>query len=97
MLSSLIIGTTGYFIIGGIIRKVHFKKSGAEIIPNKTFWFALPGAIKVIGIIFLFFIEFCGLICTSHAGRIYHNFQSDLLCTEESSTQRSRVQARARE
>ncbi len=27
--------------------KVHFHKEGTDIIPQKFFWFALPGLIKV--------------------------------------------------
>lgn len=44
---SLFTGVATYCIIGGIIMKVRFKKSGADIIPNKNFWCSLPSLIKV--------------------------------------------------
>ena len=36
-----------YFIVGAIILKFKFERSGTDIIPQKVFWFSLPGLIKV--------------------------------------------------
>lgn len=36
-----------YFASGALIMKYHYKATGSDIIPNKTFWIMLPGLIKV--------------------------------------------------
>uniref|UniRef100_UPI00193AB804 uncharacterized protein LOC120330901 n=1 Tax=Styela clava TaxID=7725 RepID=UPI00193AB804 len=36
-----------YFIGGIIFRKITTDAAGSELIPNKEFWFSLPGLIKV--------------------------------------------------
>ena len=43
----LLVGITTYFIVGGIIMKIGYERNGTDIIPNKIFWFAIPGLIKV--------------------------------------------------
>ena len=42
-----IAGLVTYFVVGSLVNKVHFHKSGTEIIPNKDFWVAVPFLIKV--------------------------------------------------
>jgi len=44
----LITGVAAYFIAGAIIMHVKFHKSGLEMVPQKNFWFALPGLVKVL-------------------------------------------------
>jgi len=36
-----------YFVVGMIIMKVKFEKTGTDIIPNKGFWTSLPFLVKV--------------------------------------------------
>ena len=36
-----------YFVIGGIILHVKFDKRGAEVVPQKSFWFDLPLLVRV--------------------------------------------------
>ena len=36
-----------YFIVGGIILHVKFERRGLEVVPQKSFWFALPLLVKV--------------------------------------------------
>jgi len=36
-----------YFVVGMIIMRVKFEKTGSDIIPNKTFWTSLPFLVKV--------------------------------------------------
>ena len=43
----LIAGVISYFVAGALIMKLHYKATGTDIIPNKTFWFALPLLLKV--------------------------------------------------
>lgn len=47
VLYSLALALVLYFIIGAVILKVRFQKTGSDMIPNKGFWFALPVLIKV--------------------------------------------------
>ena len=46
--NSVLVGVASYFIIGAVVMKVKFQATGSDIIPNKMFWIALPGLIKVI-------------------------------------------------
>lgn len=39
-------GLVTYFIVGGIVLKVKYNKTGTEVIPNKEFWRELPLLIK---------------------------------------------------
>ena len=43
----MIAGVISYFVAGALIMKLHYKATGTDIIPNKTFWFALPLLLKV--------------------------------------------------
>ena len=36
-----------YFIAGAVVMKVRYQATGSELIPNKTFWMALPILVKV--------------------------------------------------
>ena len=45
--SRFIAGIIGYIVIGAIIMKVHFNKNGLDIVPQKMFWFVVPGLIMV--------------------------------------------------
>lgn len=42
-----VVGVGTYFIAGAIILKFKYKKTGYDIIPQRQFWFGLPGLIKV--------------------------------------------------
>ena len=42
-----------YFIIGAIVMKFKFQKTGADIVPQKEFWISFPGLLKVRYIIIL--------------------------------------------
>ncbi|XP_065909760.1 uncharacterized protein [Dysidea avara] len=46
LLSLLFVGFVVYFIVGMIIMKVKFKRTGCDIIPNKQFWASLPFLLK---------------------------------------------------
>lgn len=50
----LIAGFAAYFVVGAVIMKVKFNKTGVEMIPQKNFWFALPGLIKVSTMVIIF-------------------------------------------
>ena len=43
----VIVGVVVYFIVGAVIMKVRYQATGSELIPNKTFWMALPVLVKV--------------------------------------------------
>lgn len=49
----LIVGFALYCVIGAVIMKVKFEKTGSEIIPNKHFWTELPLMLKD-GVLFTF-------------------------------------------
>ncbi len=34
-----------YFVIGALVQKYKFQQTGSMLIPNRAFWFALPGLI----------------------------------------------------
>ena len=36
-----------YFVAGVIILNKKYEKTGADMIPQRVFWFALPGLVKV--------------------------------------------------
>jgi hypothetical protein len=40
-------GLVGYFVVGALVMKFKFEKSGVEMIPNYKFWKDLPFLIKV--------------------------------------------------
>ena len=42
------VGLVTYFIAGAVIMRVRFDATGADLIPNRSFWAALPGLIWVI-------------------------------------------------
>jgi hypothetical protein len=51
------------YVIGGIVfLKFVQKKEGSEIVPNKDFWMAIPGLVKVWSF-YLLFVSFCYSYC----------------------------------
>lgn len=42
-----VVGIGIYFIAGALILKFKYNKTGYDIIPQRQFWFSLPGLIKV--------------------------------------------------
>ena len=36
-----------YFVAGAIILNKKYEKTGVDMIPQRVFWFALPGLVKV--------------------------------------------------
>lgn len=55
-------GIAGYLVVGIVFMKIHFNKDGAEIIPQKNFWFAFPGLIKVILVLVILYTGICDSI-----------------------------------
>ncbi|XP_065907360.1 uncharacterized protein [Dysidea avara] len=53
LLSVLVIAIVVYFVVGMIIMRVKFDRTGSDIIPNKTFWMSLPFLVKD-GVVFTF-------------------------------------------
>ncbi|XP_065908203.1 uncharacterized protein [Dysidea avara] len=53
LLSVLVIVVIVYFVVGMIIMRVKYDKTGSDIIPNKTFWMSLPFLVKD-GVLFTF-------------------------------------------
>ena len=46
-INRLVIVVIVYFVVGMIIMRVKYDKTGSDIIPNKTFWMSLPFLVKV--------------------------------------------------
>jgi len=46
-INRLVVAIVLYFVVGMIIMRVKFEKTGSDIIPNKTFWTSLPFLVKV--------------------------------------------------
>ena len=46
-----------YFVIGAIILRVRYQKSGSELIINKEFWKEFPILVKVLFIIMISHIQ----------------------------------------
>ncbi|XP_065907404.1 uncharacterized protein [Dysidea avara] len=46
VLSLFLIAVTAYCVIGMIVMRVKYDKTGGDVIPNKRLWFALPSLVK---------------------------------------------------
>ena len=57
-----VVGLVVYFVVGILVLKMRYGKTGTDVIPNKTFWKELPFLIKVIhGCIIIpgYFLKWC--------------------------------------
>ncbi|XP_065907405.1 uncharacterized protein [Dysidea avara] len=52
-ISLFFIAVTAYCVIGMIVMRVKYDRTGSDVIPNKGLWFALPSLVKD-GVMFMF-------------------------------------------
>ena len=53
-----VLGVIVYFVAGAIIMKVRYDATGSDLIPNKSFWAALPFLVKVSGTLYYYRMRF---------------------------------------
>jgi len=48
-----------YCVVGMVVMRVKYDKTGTDVIPNKGLWFSLPSLVKVI----LSVVNYCVFVC----------------------------------
>ena len=72
----MLAGFIAYFVAGAIILNKKYEKTGADMIPQRVFWFALPGLVKVtlcLPFCLFFIMHWCIINTKFHVYKLINN------------------------